>query len=73
MREQITEPLAMAKANPDCMECNGLGTVRRYIGHEGRGAIFPCVCLRDQALDALTSDAQDMGMYDQPFTNPLIR
>lgn len=30
MREQITEPLAMAKANPQCPECNGLGTVRCF-------------------------------------------
>jgi hypothetical protein len=25
-----------------CPHCHGTGFVRRYIGHPGRGAIFPC-------------------------------
>src|ERR1051325_10667218 len=28
-------------ADFDCNECHGTGMVKRYIGHEGRGAIFP--------------------------------
>jgi hypothetical protein len=30
-----------------CKECHDTGTVKRYIGHEGRGAIFPCICKND--------------------------
>jgi hypothetical protein len=33
-------------ADFDCNECHGTGMVKRYIGHEGRGAIFPCTCAR---------------------------
>lgn len=46
MSEEITEPLAMAMADPDCPDCHGLGTIRRFIGHEGRGALWPCDCLK---------------------------
>ena len=42
------EPLVKVepyKPDPDCKECGGRGTVYRYIGHEGRAAVFPCTCL----------------------------
>ena len=43
---QINEIDAMRLADPDCVECRGFGTVKHFIGHEGRGAIFPCKCLK---------------------------
>ena len=36
----------------DCPECRGSGRVRKYIGHEGRAAVFVCfACTSDDPVN----------------------
>jgi hypothetical protein len=40
----VTDGPTAIESQQDCPDCGGMGSVSRYIGHEGRGARFTCHC-----------------------------